>query len=217
MDADLIAKCADPALTPAIVEQFVEKAGSPDPLAITVKSGGRLILVPKPETPDEAMDIVRNHVGRAVVRVGLTQFPAGVGIKDASELKADIVNPCENLRMGTKMFAKIMRIVVNWYGNPASKEVLPQIFEDAVHSWKTGEFEGVGVFQAEDPDTARKVPTAAMSVWRDGEETDTGDTTLRDETENQTDAMPEAKEPQPKADAEGAGIRIDMSRVRGQK
>ena len=70
LDADLIAKCADPALTPAIVEQFVEKAGSPDPLTITVKSGGRLILVPKPKTPDEAMDIVREHVGRAVVRVG---------------------------------------------------------------------------------------------------------------------------------------------------
>lgn len=217
LDADLIAKCADPALTPAIVEQFVDKAGSPDPLAITVKSGGRLILVPKPRTPDEALDIVREHVVRAVVRVGLTQFPAGVGIKDASELKADIVDPCENLRMGTRMFAKIMRIVAKWYGNPASKEVLPQIVEDAVYSWKTGEFEGVGVFQAEDPGTAWKVPTAATSVSRDGEDTDTGDTPLRDETENQTDAMPEGKEPQPEEDAEGAGIRIDMSRVGGQK
>lgn len=217
LDADLIAKCADPALTPAIVEQFVEKAGSPDPLAITVKSGGRLILVPKPKTPDEAMDIVRDHVGGAVVRVGLTQFPAGVGIKDASELKADVVDPCENLRMGTRMFAKIMRIVAKWYGNPASKEVLPQILEDAFYSWKTGEFEGVGVFQAEDPGTGWKVPPAATSVSRDSDETDTGDTTLRDETDNQTDDMPGAEEPQPEEDAEGAGIRIDMSRVGGQK
>jgi hypothetical protein len=217
LDADLIAKCTDPALTPAIVEQFVEKAGSLDPLAITVKSGGRLILVRKPKTPDEAMDIVRDHVGGAVVRVGLTQFPASVGINDASELKAGIVDPCENLCMGTRMFAKIMRIVAKWYGNPTSKEVLPQIIEDAVYSWKTGEFEGVDVFQAEDPGTAWKVPTAATSVSRDGEETDTGDTPLRDETENQTDALPEAKEPQPEGDAEGAGIRIDMSRVGGQK
>lgn len=217
LDADFIAKCADPALTPAIVEQFVEKAGSPDPLAVTVKSGGRLILVPKPKTPDEAMGIVREHVGRSVVRVGLTQFPAGVGIKDASELKANIVDPCENLRMGTKMFGKIMRIVAKWYGNPASKDVLPQIIDDAVYSWKTGEFEGVGVFQAEDPGTAWKVPAAATSVSRDGEETDTGVTPLPDETENQTDDMPAAEEPQPEADAEGAGIRIDMSRVGGQK
>lgn len=217
LDADLIAKCADPALTPAIVEQFVEKAGSPDPLAITVKSGGRLILTPKPTTADEAMSVVRDHVGRTVVRVGLTQFPAGVGIKDVSELKANIVDPCENLRMGTKMFGKILRIVAKWYGNPASKDVLPQIIEDAVYSWKTGEFEGVGVFQAEDPDTAWKVPAAATSVSRDGEETDTGVTALPDETKNQTDDMLAADEPQPEADAEGAGMRIDMSRVGGQK
>lgn len=217
LDADLIAKCADPALTPAIVEQFVEKAGSPDPLAITVKSGGRLILVPKPKTPDEALDIVREHVGRAVVRVGLTQFPAGVGIKDASEVKADIVDPCENLRMGTRMFGKIMRIVAKWYGNPASKDVLPQIIEDAVYSWKTGEFEGVGVFQASDPGRGWKVPTAATSVAQDVEESDTGVAPLLDETENQTDDLPAAEELQPEADAEGAGIRIDMSRVGGQK
>lgn len=217
LDADLITKCADPALAPAIVEQFVAKAGSSDPLAITVKSGGRLILVPKPKTPDEALDIVREHVGGAVVRFGLTQFPAGVGIKDASELKADIVDPCENLRMGTRMFAKIMRIVAKWYGNPASKEVLPQIFEDAVYSWKTGEFEGVGVFQAEDPGTAWKVPTGATPISKDSEETDIGVTALRDQTDNQTDGMPAAEELQPEDDAEGAGIRIDMSRVGGQK
>jgi len=36
-------------LTPAIVEQFIAAAGSSDPLAVTVKSGGRLILVPEGE------------------------------------------------------------------------------------------------------------------------------------------------------------------------
>lgn len=151
LDAALIQQCADPSLKPAIVEQFVTAAGANDPLAVTVKSGGRLILVPKATTPDEAMAIVRQHVGEAVVRVGLTQFPAGVGVKDASELKPDLVDPCENLREGTTMFAKVLRIVAKWYGNPKSDDVFPQIFEDAVYAWKTGEFEGVNVFQADDP------------------------------------------------------------------
>lgn len=151
LDAALIQQCADPSLKPAIVEQFVTAAGSNDPLAVAVKSGGRLILVPKATTPDEAMAIVRQYVGQAVVRVGLTQFPAGVGVKDASELKPDLVDPCENLRKGTTMFAKILRIVAKWYGNPRSDDVFPQIFEDAVYAWKTGEFEGVNVFQADDP------------------------------------------------------------------
>lgn len=86
--------------------------------------------------------------------MGLTQIPAGIGLKDASELKADLVDPCTNLRMGTTMFAKILRIVAKWYGNPTSEEVFPQLFDDAVHAWQTGKFEGESVFQAEDPGVA---------------------------------------------------------------
>lgn len=142
LDAALIQQCADPSLKPAIVEQFVTAAGANGPLAVTVKSGGRLILVPKATTQDEAMAIVRQYVGQAVVRVGLTQFPAGVGVKDAADLKPDLVDPCENLRKGTAMFAKVLRIVAKWYGNPKNDDVFPQIFDDAVYAWKTGEFEG---------------------------------------------------------------------------
>ncbi|NRP75601.1 hypothetical protein ILFOPFJJ_06524 [Ensifer psoraleae] len=146
LDATLIKECADPSLKPAIVEQFVAAAGSPDPLAISVKSGGRLILVPKAATADAALAIVRQYVGKAVVRVGLTQFPADVGVKNAADLQLDLVDSCENLRKGTSMFAKVLRIVAKWYGNPESEDVFPQIFEDAVYAWKTGEFEGVSVF-----------------------------------------------------------------------
>src|SRR5690606_8822752 len=99
LDAALIQQCADPSLKPAIVEQFVELAGAPDPLTVTVKSGSRVFLVPKPKNAGEALIIIRENVGRAVVRVGLTQFPAGVGVKDASELKPDLVDACENLRV----------------------------------------------------------------------------------------------------------------------
>lgn len=74
LDAALVKECAAPTLKPAIVEQFVSAAGSPDRLAVTVKSGGRLILVPKATSADEAMAIVRQYVGQAVVRVGLIQF-----------------------------------------------------------------------------------------------------------------------------------------------
>lgn len=204
LDAALIEKCADPSLPPAIVEQFVQAAGSPDPLAITVKSGGRLVLVPQPKSPDEAMEIVRQNVGRAVVRVGLTQFPAGVGITDASELTTDLVDPCENLRMGTTMFSKIMRIVAKWYGNPTESEVLPQIVEDTVHSWETGEFEGESVFRAEDPSTDWKI----RDVTRTSE---------NPEHEKVADDVAGEQDKQPaEADTGTAGIRIDLSRINGK-
>ena len=203
MDAAFIAECADPSLKPAIVEQFVAAVGPGDPLAATVKAGGRLILVPKSKTPDEAMEIIRQYVGQAVVRVGLTQFPAGVGVKDASELKSDLMEPCENLRMGTKMFSKIMRIVAKWYGNPTSSEVLPQIFEDAVYAWNTGQFEGQSVFQAEDP--------GGTIVDRRQGAPDTADEPA-DTTPSQSEA-----EPLDEKEVGTAGIRVDLSRIGGQK
>nr|WP_299499026.1 TraH family protein [uncultured Rhizobium sp.] len=207
MDAAFIAECADPSLKPAIVEQFVSAVGPDDPLAVTVKAGERLILVPKPKTPDEAMEIIRQYVGQAVVRVGLTQFPAGVGVKDASELKPDLIEPCENLRMGTKMFSKIMRIVSKWYGNPTSKEVLPQIFEDAVYAWNSGQFEGQSVFQAEDPG-------GTIVDWRQGA-LDTAD----EPADELADATPSQIEADPSDEKEigTAGIRVDLSRIGGQK
>ncbi len=205
LDAIIIQKCADPSLTPAVVEQFVAAAGSSDPLAVTVKSGGRLILVPKAKTPDEAMALIRQYVGKAVVRVGLTQFPAGVGIKDASELKPDLVDGCENLRVGTKMFAKILRIVTKWYGNPTSKEVFPQIFEDAVYAWKTGEFEGVGVFQADDP--GERIQVAQP-------QTTNADEKVQEEADGDQPSAATAKEDD---DVGKAEMRIDLSRIGGDE
>ncbi|MBB3303282.1 hypothetical protein FHT72_006913 [Rhizobium sp. BK077] len=203
LDAALIKECADPSLKPAIIEQFVMAAGSDDPLAVTVKSGGRLILVPKAASTEEAMAIVRQYAGQAVVRVGLTQFPAGVGVKEATDLKPDLVDPCQNLRKGTAMFAKVLRIVARWYGNPTSKDVFPQIFEDAIYAWKTGEFEGVSVFQAEDPGTPVGVSQQSREKIPAEEE----------------DADAESREEQPEAeqDAGRAGIRIDLSRIGGQQ
>lgn len=201
LDAALIKECADPSLKPAIVEQFVVAAGAADPLAVTVKSGGRLVLVPKAASKDEAMAIVRQYAGQAVVRVGLTQFPAGVGVKDAADLEADLVDACQNLRKGTAMFAKVLRIVGKWYGNPTSKDVFPQIFEDAVHAWKTGEFEGVSVFQAEDPGTLVEVPRQRREEIPAEEEG--AEENLREEP------------PEKVQDFRRAGIRIDLSRIGG--
>lgn len=201
LDAALIKECADPSLKPAIVEQFVVAAGSADPLAVTVKSGGRLILVPKATSPEEAIAIVRQYAGQAVVRVGLTQFPAGVGVKEPADLKPDLVDACQNLRNGTAMFAKVVRIVAKWYGNPTSKDVFPQIFEDAVYAWKTGEFEGVSVFQAEDPG----IPIEAPQQSREE--------TAADEVNA---AKPGEGEPETVEEVGRAGMRIDLSRIGGQ-
>lgn len=201
LDAALIKECADPSLKPVIVEQFVQTVGSEDPLAITVRSGGRLILVPKPKTPEEAVEIVRENIGGAIVRVGLTQIPAGIGLKDASELKVDMVDRCTNLRMGTAMFAKILRIVAKWYGNPTSDEVFPQLFDDAVHAWQTGKFEGESVFQAEDPGGA--------VVQRSAVESDGAAQVADEETAEMPDEAP--------ITPDDAGIRIDLTRIGGQR
>ncbi|NEH66716.1 conjugal transfer protein TraH (plasmid) [Rhizobium ruizarguesonis] len=205
LDATMIQKCADPSLTPAIVEQFVQRAGSSDPLAVTVKAGGRLILVPKAKTPDEAMELIRQYVGQAVVRVGITQVPAGVGVKDVSELKSDLVHACENLRLGTGMFAKVVRIVAKWYGNPTDGQVFPQIFEDAVYAWKTGEFEGVSVFRAEDPGVSVKMIVPPV-VEQD----------LDTDTDTDTDTAPASstlKESENSGRVGAAEMRIDLSRI----
>ncbi|MBD8689525.1 MULTISPECIES: TraH family protein [unclassified Rhizobium] len=200
LDAALIKECADPSLKLAMVEQFIAAAGSSDPLAVTVKSGGRLILVPKAASAEEALAIVRQYAGHAVVRVGLTQFPAGVGVKETADLKSDLVDACQNLRKGTAMFAKVLRIVAKWYGNPTSNEVFPQIFEDALYAWKTGEFEGVSVFQAENPGGAI---TNQRELQADTSETDTVDTEAPVQTGDEKKIGT-------------AEMRVDLSRIGGQ-
>jgi hypothetical protein len=81
-----------------------------------------------------------------MIRVGVTQYPAGFGLADASELKPDLVDTCANIKMGTALFSKVYRIVVKWYGGPAD-----QAFDDAVDAWKTGYFDGKYVFGQSDP------------------------------------------------------------------
>ncbi len=65
VDAVLVHACADPALKPAIVERFLEKVGTADPLAVSIRTGNRVILVPPAKTPDEALALVRRFVGEA--------------------------------------------------------------------------------------------------------------------------------------------------------
>jgi len=104
--------CPIPVLKPAIIEKFIATAGSADPHAITVRAGGRVVLVPPPKSPDEASSSCAAMSSQAVVRVGIKQYPAGVGVTDTSQLTADLVDPCKNIRMGTALFWRVYRIVV---------------------------------------------------------------------------------------------------------
>ncbi|MDM9646348.1 TraH family protein [Rhizobium sp. S163] len=200
LDAALIKECSDRSLKPAIVEQFINAAGSKDPLAVTVKAGSRLILFPKPKTAEEALGIIRENVGHAVVRVGLTQLPAGVGLNDPAQLQSDLVDPCKNLKVGTAMFAKVLRIVAKWYGNPRD-DVFPQVFEDAIYAWRSGRFEGDNVFQAEDVAGDAQV---SPSVGR-SEEEEAG-ASSSNTSEREAFAYPE-----------NAEMRIDISRINGRE
>lgn len=201
--AALIKECSDPGLKPAIVEQFIERAGAPDPFAVAVRSGNRVILVPRPKTAEEALALIRDNLGRNTVRVGITQYPAGLGVVEAGQLKPDLVDACENIRMGTALFAKVYRIVTKWYGNPTAKDVLPQVFDDAIIAWQTGYFEGTAVFRAGDPrdgELAQPEP-----VRRDGSEAQV------DLPENEATAEEPAEASA--SDPNKAGIRIDLSGI----
>jgi len=148
MDVELVRQCADGSLKPEIVERFVETIGVESPLAVTVTIDGNAVLIPAARNPAEAVATVRRHVGKAIVRVGLTQYPAGVGAEDASAINARLVDPSENIRLGTALFAKIYRIVTNWYGG-----FMPEAFDDSVAAYRSGYFEGEYVFAKGDPGT----------------------------------------------------------------
>jgi hypothetical protein len=144
VDAALIKECSDPGLRPAIVEQFIERAGSPDPLAVTVRSGNRVVLVPRPKTAEEALALIRDNLGRNTVRVGITQYPAGLGVVEAGQLKPDLVDACENIRMGTALFAKVYRIVTKWYGDPTASASPAAGVRRCDHRLADGIFRGNG-------------------------------------------------------------------------
>lgn len=199
-DADVLQNCADPSLKPAIVEQFVKQAGSPDPLAVTARNGSRVILVPPAKNPEQALNLVRQHVGTSVVRVGITQYPAGIGVRDVSELTPALVDPCGNIRMGTALFGKVWRIVLKWYGNPTAEEVMPQVLDDALDAWKTGQFEGTAVFSAPDPGEPKTVERKREDAPRPTPE---------------ADSPPPSKET-PSGDPNKSGIRIDLSGIGGR-
>ncbi|NTH16687.1 conjugal transfer protein TraH [Agrobacterium rhizogenes] len=204
VDAALIRQCADPDLKPAIVEKFIARAGSSDPLTVTVRSGNSVILVPQAKTPEEAMALIGKYVGQAVVRVGITQYPAGLGIKDVSELEPDLVDACKNIRMGTALFGKVYRIVTKWYGN-----AVDEAFEDAIISWKSGYFEGKSVFAAPDPGEVKLA---------EPKQDDPGIEPAADAS-----AKPQDQDGQdgPKANGAGdpnrAGMRIDLTGIGGSR
>lgn len=203
VDPALIKKCSDPGLKPAIVEQFIERAGSQDPLAVTIRSGNRVVLVPRPKTAEQALALIRANLGRNTVRVGITQYPAGLGILEAGQLKPDLVDACENVRMGTALFAKVYRIVTKWYGKPSERQVLTQVFDDAIIAWQTGYFEGTAVFRAEDPGDVKLAQPGP--VRDDGADTQDGSPV--------NEAKPEVSAEASASDPNKAGIRIDLSGI----
>jgi hypothetical protein len=195
VDAALIKQCADTGLKPAIAEKFIEQMGSPDPLTVTVRSGNRVILVPKPNTAEEAMELIRQNVGRNVTRVGITQYPAGLGILEAGQLKPDLVDACENIRMGTALFAKVYSVVVKWYGNPVD-----EAFNDAIIAWQTGYFEGKSVFKTLD---LEEVKSAAAINFKSADES--SDAPIEGRQRTTQDMVPD--------DPNKASIRVDLSGI----
>jgi hypothetical protein len=207
IDADLIHKCADPGLEPVIVEKFLKTAGSQDPLSITVRSGERVVLVPVTKTTQEALDLVRKYLGQAAVRVGVTQYPAGLGIHDPAEISIDLFDRCKNMKLGTALFGKVWRIVWKWYGNPTDDGIMPEVLDDAIDAWKTGYFEGKAVFDAPDPGEPKGMSKPEPR---------------NAQTPKDTEQQPVTEAPKPtpseplNSDPNKAAIRIDLQAISGR-
>jgi hypothetical protein len=201
-DAALIQQRADAGIEIAIVERFIAEAGSDNPLAISITSGNRVILPEAPRTADEAMQLLQHFVGTAVVRVGVTQYPAGLGITDASALTADLVDACGNIRMGSALFGKVYRIAAHAHGMPSG-----EVFGEAITAWRTGSFEGKCVFAEPDPGPL-------VAIERSPENTPSaleGETAaaLTNPAMDNDQSSPSAEDPNQ------AGIRIDLSGIGG--
>ena len=201
IDAALIEQCADPSLTPAIVEEFIAAAGSEDALNVTVRAGSKTYLVPKTNSTQEAMKLVQDHLGKAVVRVGITQYPVGIGISDKSQVAADVFDTCNNIKIGTALFARVYRVVTKWYGTP-----VPEAFEDAIEAYQTGYFDGEYVFTAEDPGESVDLGVPDRAVAEEG----------ATETENETvgsDPKSELRQQLWAQDPNKADIGVDLSEI----
>ncbi|MAZ15908.1 MAG: conjugal transfer protein TraH [Ahrensia sp.] len=184
IDADLIQQCADPRLDVAIVQQLVTQMNAPDHLTIRVFQGDKMVLVPVPKSAKQAVETTRQWVGNGNVRVGLTQYPAGLGVTDPSDIGLELFDTCENLRLGTELFGKVLRIV-----GQGREEDEASDFQTAVKAYFTGWFAGEQVFYAEEPESTRPSVPAQADV-------------------SPADAKRDSAVP---ADPNLAGIRIDLS------
>lgn len=197
IDAALIHQCTDPQIEIAIIERFIDEAGSDNPLSVTITAGDRIILPKLPRNADDAVRLIQRFVGQATVRVGVTQYPAGYGVSDPTEISADLVDACKNIRMGSALFGKVYRIVAHARGEDGQG-----VFREAIAAWRTGMFQGAYVFGQADP----------------GPLSDEENVSPEDLSEAILDAEPAsaAQTPVQNHDPHAAGIRVDISPLKVQ-
>ena len=198
IDAVLIHQCTDSKIEIAIIERFIAEAGSDNPLSVTITVGDRIILPEPPRNADDAVRLIRRFVGQATVRVGITQYPAGYDVSDTTEISADLVDACQNIRMGSALFGKVYRIVAHARGEDGS-----DIFREALAAWRTGMFQDAYVFGEADPGPLSGEENVSIE---DSPEA------MADSDSDRTTSMSEQN-----FDPYAAGIRVDLSTLKGQK
>ena len=196
IDAALIHQCTDPQIEIAIVERFIAEAGSDNPLSVTITSGDRIILPQVPQNADDAVRLIRRFAGQATVRVGLTQYPAGYGVSDAAQISVDLVDACQNIRMGSALFGKVYRIVAHARGEAGSS-----VFREALNAWRSGMFQDDYVFGLADPGPLSGEENVSMYPPEAIVDAEPDSTTLA---------------PEQNHDPHAAGIRVDLSPLKDQ-
>lgn len=203
-DVALIQQCADPGIEIAIVERFIAEAGSDNPLKVTITSGNRVILPEPPKTQEDAVRLMQRFVGEATVRVGLTQYPVGYGISDVAQITVNLIDPCENIRMGTALFGKVYRIVSHASGGNGGP-----VLGEAIDAWRSGAFRGDYVFGLPDPGPLAEELQEEAAQPAELEPPETV------EAQQQDDANRSVLPTLQSADPNTAGIRIDLSNLKG--
>ena len=201
IDADLLHHCVDPRLKGEIAQRFVSEMNAADPFAVRIYQGNKRVLTPPPSTAERAVDIARQWVGRADVRIGVTQYPAGLGLSEPSEITADLFDPCENLSFGTALFGKVLRIVEEVGEVPEAS-----IFDAAIRAYFSGTFEGIQVFNTDDPDSAASIDPTTAEI-KPGDAFSIDPNGASDDEPLSEGQLSESRDP---ANAE---IRIDLSRI----
>jgi hypothetical protein len=107
IDSIIIENCADPSLYPPLVKPFLERVGAKNPFDLAIVENTKFVLQ-RSESSEEAKRHIQNLLGKTALRFGPTAYPIGIGAKNLEDVDYNFLEPCQNIRLGTALFAQVI-------------------------------------------------------------------------------------------------------------